>query len=81
MDSKVKDRIRPNIPQEDFDRIYRMQQRTYWEIDFIDRCVDRRMEGTGLCNIPYETLADESVIQLTNCIADGRIAILPIMLH
>ena len=62
MDSKVKDRMRPDIPQEDFDRIYRMQQRTYWEVDFIDRCVDRRMEGTGLCNIPYETLADESVI-------------------
>lgn len=62
MDSKVKDRMRPDIPQEDLDRIYRMQQRTYWEIDFIDRCVDRRMEGTGLCNIPYETLADESVI-------------------
>lgn len=62
MESNVKDRIMLDISQEDVERIYRMQQRTYWEIDFINRCEERCTEGTGLCNIPYETLADESVI-------------------
>lgn len=62
MESNVKDLIMIDISREDIDRIYQMQQRVYLETDFIDRCEERRMEGTGLGNIPYETLADENVI-------------------
>ncbi len=39
--------------------IYRIQQRLYWETDFINRCEDRKQEGTGLCNLPYKTLPEE----------------------
>ncbi len=62
MESNAKDPIMLDISQEDAERIYRMQQRTYWEADLINRCEERCMEGTGLCNVPYERLADESVI-------------------
>ena len=30
--------------------------------DFIECCEERRMEGTGLCNLPYQTLEHETDI-------------------
>lgn len=62
MESNAKDPIMLDISQGDAERIYRMQQRTYWEADLINRCEERCMEGIGLCNVPYETLAEESMI-------------------
>ncbi len=40
-------------------KVYRKMRRFYWETDFINRCIDRWQEGTGLCNLPYETLPKE----------------------
>ncbi len=59
---KRKDDIMSALTQTEIDKIYRMQQRIYWEADFVNRCIDRRLEGVGLCNLPYETLADEKII-------------------
>ncbi len=39
--------------------VYRIQQRLYWEIDFIILCRERKKEGIGLCNLPYQTLSEE----------------------
>lgn len=39
--------------------VYRIQQRLYWEIDFISLCRERKKEGIGLCNLPYQTLSEE----------------------
>lgn len=61
MDNR-KSNIISGLTQIEIDKIYRMQQRIYWEADFVDRCIDRRLEGVGLCNLPYETLADEKLI-------------------
>lgn len=61
MDNR-KNGIMSGLTQTDIDNIYRMQKRVYWEADFVNRCIDRRLEGVGLCNLPYETLADETVI-------------------
>lgn len=61
MDNR-KSNIISDLTQIEIDSIYRMQQRIYWEADFVNRCIDRRLEGVGLCNIPYETLADERII-------------------
>lgn len=54
--------IMSGLTQMELDDIYRMQKRVYWEADFVNRCIDRRLEGVGLCNLPYETLADEKTI-------------------
>lgn len=35
-------------------------QRHCFSCDFINRSSDRRQEGIGLCNLPYETLPDET---------------------
>lgn len=39
-----------------------MQRQIYWEAHFLNRCIERGMERMGLCNLPYETLADEKAI-------------------
>lgn len=56
------DKIMSSLTQAEIENIYRMQKRAYWEMDFVDRCIDRSLEGVGLCNLPYETLADEQMI-------------------
>ena len=56
------DKIMSSLTQAEIENIYRMQKRAYWEMDFVDRCIDRMLEGVGLCNLPYETLADEKMI-------------------
>lgn len=50
------------LSQQEIDRIYYRQQRIYWEADFINRCLERRAEETGLCNLNYETLPDDSAL-------------------
>lgn len=57
-----KSNIMSELTQVEIDDIYRMQKRVYWEADFVDRCIDRRLGGVGLCNLPYETLDDEEMI-------------------
>jgi len=54
--------ILSGLTQMEIDSIYCMQRQIYWEADFLNRCIDRRIEGVGLCNLPYETLADEKTI-------------------
>lgn len=40
--------------------VYRYQKQVYWEADFINRCTDRLHQQMGLCNLPYETLSEET---------------------
>lgn len=54
--------IMAGLTQMEIDAIYRMQQRVYWEADFVNRCIDRRLEGIGICNLPYASLADRKAI-------------------
>lgn len=50
------------LSQQEIDRIYYRQQRIYWEADFINRCLERRTEETGLCNLNYETLPNDTAL-------------------
>ena len=50
------------LTQLEIDAIYRMQHRVYWEADFVERCIERRSEGVGICNLPYASLAEEKAI-------------------
>lgn len=61
MDNRMSE-IMSSLTQTEIESIYRMQKRVYWEMDFVDRCIDRQLEGVGLCNLPYETLDDEKMI-------------------
>lgn len=61
MDNRMSE-IMSSLTQAEIENIYRMQKRAYWEMDFVDRCIDRSLEGVGLCNLPYETLDDERMI-------------------
>lgn len=47
------------LSDKEMEKIYRLQQRFYWEMDFISRCNERKWEEIGLCNLPYQTLPDE----------------------
>lgn len=51
-----------HLSDQQTEAIYRRKQRLYWETDFVNRCIDRRLEETGLCNLPYETLPDEQIL-------------------
>lgn len=66
------------LSEQDIDRIYDTQRRAYWEADFVNQCIDRREAGIGLCNLPYESLADEKEIldkaySLYKKAEDGRV--------
>ena len=50
------------LSQQEIDRIYYRQQRIYWEADFINRCLERREAETGLCNLDYDTLPDNTFL-------------------
>jgi len=50
------------LSQQEIDRIYYRQQRIYWEADFINRCLERREAETGLCNLNYKTLPDDTFL-------------------
>ena len=47
------------LSDKEMEKIYRIRQRFYWEIDFINRCNERKWEEIGLCNFPYRKLPDE----------------------
>ena len=47
------------LSDKEMEKIYRIRQRFYWEIDFISRCRERKLEEIGLCNLPYQTLPEE----------------------
>lgn len=69
------------LSQQDIDRIYDAQRRVYWEADFVNRYIDRREAGIGLCNLSYESLADEREIldkaySLYEKAEDGNVAYL-----
>ena len=34
-----------HLSDQEMETIYRIQQRLYWETDFIDRCEERKQEG------------------------------------
>lgn len=61
MDNRMSE-IMSSLTQTEIESIYRMQKRFYWEADFVNKCIDRSLEGVGLCNLPYDTLADEKMI-------------------
>jgi len=48
-----------HLSDQEMEKIYRIRQRLYWEMDFISRCRERKKEGIGLCNLPYQTLSEE----------------------
>lgn len=78
MDNRMSE-IMSSLTPTEIESIYRMQKRFYWEADFVNRCIDRRLEGVGLCNLPYNTLEDEETIldtayELYCKIADCNIA-------
>lgn len=39
---------------------HEIYERHCFSSDFIKFCLERKEEGIGLCNLPYETLADET---------------------
>lgn len=59
MNTNTKLKTTAHLSNQEIEEIYRRQLRLYWEIDFINRCIDRRQEESGLCHLPYETLAEE----------------------
>lgn len=59
MKTYIKPKSTIHLSDQEMENIYRMQQRLYWETDFISRCEERKQEETGLCNLPYKTLPDE----------------------
>ena len=54
--------IQIQLSQNEIDFIYEKQTRTYWEADFINRCIDRKSEEIGFCNLLYETLTDDELL-------------------
>ena len=48
-----------HLSDQEMEKIYRIRQCLYWEMDFISRCRERKKEGIGLCNLPYQTLSEE----------------------
>lgn len=59
MNTNMEPKTTAHLPNQEIEEIYRRQLRFYWEIDFINRCIDRRQDESGFCNLPYETLAKE----------------------
>ena len=59
MTTHIELKTTPHLPDQEMEKIYRIRQRFYWETDFISRCRERKLEGTGLCNLPYQTLTEE----------------------
>ena len=59
MKTYIKPKTTIHLSDQEMEDIYRIQQRLYWEMDFISRCRERKKEGIGLCNLPYQTLSEE----------------------
>ena len=62
MNTNMEPKTTAHLPNQEIEKIYRRQLRFYWEIDFINRCIDRRQDESGFCNLPYETLAKEKAL-------------------
>lgn len=59
MKTHIEPKTTVHLSDQEMEKIYRIQQRLYWEMDFIGRCRERKKEGIGLCNLPYQTLSEE----------------------
>ena len=59
MKTHIKPKTTVHLSDQEMEDVYRIQQRLYWEIDFIILCRERKKEGIGLCNLPYQTLSEE----------------------
>lgn len=42
MNTNMEPKTTAHLPNQEIEEIYRRQLRFYWEIDFINRCIDRR---------------------------------------
>lgn len=62
MNTNLELKTTARLSNQEIEEIYRRQLRLYWEVDFITRCTDRRQEESGLCNLPYDTLAKEKTL-------------------
>lgn len=62
MKTMIEPKTATHLPDQIMEEIYQIQKRIYWELDFIGRCLDRRDEEIGLCNLPYDTLETEKGI-------------------
>ena len=51
-----------HLSDQEMETIYRIQQRLYWETDFIDRCNERKCEEIGLCNLPYGKIPTQPIM-------------------
>lgn len=59
MTTQMERKTTARLSDKEMEKIYRIRQRFYWEIDFINRCNDRKWTEIGLCNLPYRKLPDE----------------------
>lgn len=62
MNTNLELKTTARLSNQEIEEIYRRQLRLYWEVNFIIRCTDRRQEESGLCNLPYDTLAKEKTL-------------------
>ena len=59
METHIEPKTTVHLSDQEMETIYRIRQCLYWEMDFIGRCRERKKEGIGLCNLPYQTLSEE----------------------
>ncbi|MEH2951312.1 hypothetical protein AALB51_17210 [Lachnospiraceae bacterium 62-26] len=59
MTTQMERKTTARLSDKEMEKIYRIRQRFYWEMDFISRCRERKLEEIGLCNLPYQTLPEE----------------------
>lgn len=59
MKTHIEPKTTVHLSDQEMETIYRIRQCLYWEMDFIGRCRERKKEGIGLCNLPYQTLSEE----------------------
>lgn len=50
------------LSTEETDEIYRSRERSYWEEAFCNRYAERFCKKIGLCNLPLESLPEESIL-------------------
>lgn len=79
MTTQMERKTTARLSDKEMEKIYRIRQRFYWEMDFISRCNERKWEEIGLCNLPYRKLSDEKKLldlayELYNNIEDSNTA-------
>lgn len=45
------------LSQTEIHMTYRMRHCIYWEVDFVNRCIDRSSDEINICNLLYKTLS------------------------